>query len=83
VFSLIQPAEDAALNDETNKGHAKGRQNDGHPVTGNTPTEHPGHGVGHKRPDHVKRTVSNVGNSQHTENEAQAGGNDKKDHGSA
>lgn len=78
MFSFVQMGKDPPLYDETDKSYRQRSQDQPHPETGCAASEPFGNAKGDKSTDHIERAVGNVRNSEHPENEGQAGCDDKQ-----
>ena len=83
MFSVVDAAEDAPLHHKAEERDGEGRQKDSHPVPHDPSPEQARNRIGHESPDHVKRPVSDVRNSQDTEDKTEAGSDDEEDYGPA
>ena len=72
MFTLIQMAEQAALDEKADQRHDQRRHDQGDKESGGTLTENGGDRVGHEGADHIERTVGDIGDAQHSQDQAEA-----------
>jgi hypothetical protein len=79
MLPFVEKLKKTPLHDHTQKGHSQRGKEKSHPEPQRASAESLRDSEGHEGAYHVKGTVGHIGNTQHPEDEAQAGGNYEKD----
>jgi len=78
VLPFVQAGKDPPLYNEANKGYRKRSQNHRHPETRCAPSEPFGYPECDEGADHIERAVCDIRNPEYSENERQAGRDNKQ-----